>query len=183
VKKMAVKVLVPVLVLLMLVCMPLSMTSSASACKVLPVKAYITGLSGYDPNIKYVVIGNIMYLQYFKFWGTISMYIDGDPTPVLVNWVDVACGTYNIATNRGSYTFYEVWTLLNGLFAGGQLVGFDHPHTVGDPFGFYTPVSSIEGHIIVVGIGECAGQVIDVVLPWSPSAYAPYYFGGYWLTP
>ena len=186
-KKTAVKVLVPILALLML----LSMASSAKAYvpppTKIPVTVYITGETVTPADVstlKYVVSNDIMYLLYFTFSGTIAIK-DPSTTIATVNWVDVCWGTYNIATGLGSYTFFEVWTITSGQFAGGQLVGFDHPHTVGallqDITGIGAPITALEAHIIVVGIGACAGQVIDVS---SPNLLVTGYgMTGYWLTP
>ena len=148
-KKTAVKVLVPILALLML----LSMASSAKAYvpppTKIPVTVYLTGTSGVDSNIKYVVKDGFEYLLYLKFWGTISIF-DGVAPIATVNWVDVCWGSYDIATNLGSYTFFEVWTLSNGA----TFVGFDHPHSTGDLlnlFGIPTGnpgLTALEGHII-----------------------------------
>jgi hypothetical protein len=186
VKKMAVKVLVPILALLML----LSMASSVKACVFppptkTPISALITGFTSL-PSVtttKYVVRDDIEYLLYLKFSGTIAIYNSASEVIATVSWVDVCWGTYNIATNKGSYTFYEVWTILSGQSAGGTFVGFDHPHSVGDflaSFGITTnpPMTALEGHIIVFGIGACAGQVIDV---YCPNMYVSPYFTGYWL--
>jgi hypothetical protein len=127
------------------------------------------------------------YLLYFTLSGTIAIYNSASTQIATVNWVDVCWGTYNIATNLGSYTFYEVWTITSGLFAGGQFVGFDHPHTTGDFLAFFgittnPTVTAMEAHIVVFGIGACHGQVIDVA---SPNLFAPAtaYFAGYWLIP
>ena len=190
-KKMAVKVLVPILALLML----LSMASCVKACVIppptkIPVTAYITKFTsiGYS-SVKYVWRDDMEYLLYFTLSGTISIYNSVSSTLIAtVNWVDVCWGTYNSVTNLGSYTFYEVWTPGSTSPAlPGTFVGFDHPHTTGDflvAFGIATgglPLTAMEGHIIVVGIGACAGQVIDV---YSPNLLAPAtdYFAGYWLT-
>ena len=179
-KKTAVKVLVPILALLMLLSMASSVRAGAPPTKT-PVTVYITGITGQDlSTLKYVVSGNMMYLLYFKLWGTILIFVDGSSTPISVNWVDVCWGTYNIATNLGSYTFFEVWTLPDG----GQFVGFDHPHTVGDFLSAitgYPAVTAMEAHIIVVGICHDAGQVINVA---SPNLFVTGYgLTGYWLIP
>ena len=185
-KKTAVKVLVPILALLML----LSMASYVKACVFppptkIPVTASITGFTsiGYS-TVKIVVRDDMEYLLYFTLSGTISIY-GGSTVIATVDWVDVCWGTYNIATNLGSYTFYEVWTITSGLFAGATFVGFDHPHTTGDflaAFGITTnpTLTAMEGHIIVVGIGSAAGQVIDV---YAPNLFVNPYFAGYWLIP
>ena len=191
-KKTALKFLVPILALLML----LSMASCVKACVFppptkIPVSAYITGYLPPFPTaatVKYVVIGNIEYLLYLKMSGTIAIYDSPSTLIATVNWVDVCWGTYNIKTGLCSYTFYEVWTILTGPYAGGTLVGFDHPHGVGDlltAWGITSnlPLTALEGHIIVYGVGSiCHGQVIDV---YTPNVFAPAtdYFAGYWLIP
>jgi hypothetical protein len=106
--------------------------------------------------------------------------LDLPSTPIaIVSFVDVCWGTYNIATNLGSYTFYEVWTL-SGAPA---FVGFDHPVlSVGDlisAISGYPAWTAVSSHIIVYGIGAYARQVIDVA---SPNIYATPWTG-YWLTP
>jgi len=183
VKKMAVKILVPVLAFLML----LSMASCVKACVYpQPTKTAITailGTSSADTNVKYVVNGQTEYLLYYKFSGTFLIYagsytyFDLPSTPTAtVNFVDVCWGTYNIATNTGSYTFYEVWTVSNGA----TLFGFDHPiFSTGDlisSFSGYPALTALSSHIIVAGTG---GQVIDLV---TSNAYA-YPWTGYWVTP
>jgi len=165
VKKTAVKILVPILALLML----LSMASCVKACACSqPTRAFITaifGTFGGDTNVKYVVNGQTEYLLYCKISGTLLIYagsytyFDLPSTPMAtVNFVEVCWGTYNIATNMGSYTFYEVWTVSNGA----TLVGFDHPHTAGDfisSVSGYPALTAFSSHIVVAGTG---GQVVDV---------------------
>ena len=189
-KKKAVKIIVPILALLML----LAMASSAKAClfsppSKTPITVAITGLTSISySTLKYVVHDDIEYLLYFTFSGTIAIfagtfsYATLPSTPLTtVDFVDVCWGTYNIATNTGSYTFYEVWTISNGA----TFVGFDHPHSTGDLLSYLgvntgnPPWSAVEAHMVVVGTGAYAGQVIDVASPnllASPCT-------GYWLTP
>ena len=186
-KKMAVKVLVPILALLML----LSMASCVKACVFPPpTKTPITAVlltSSAGTTVKYVVSPcGVEYLLYLKLSGTLAIfagtysYLDLPSTPpiAIVSYVDVCWGTYNIATNLGSYTFYEVWTLSSAP----AFVGFDHPiHSVGDLISDVTgnPAwTAASTHIIVCGIGAYAGQVIDIA---SPNLFtAPW--TGYWLT-
>jgi len=175
VKKVRKKALVGIVGLLALAIVVSPMlVPSAAACEKYPAKVVLTGVSGFDTP-KYTVKDGVMFLQYFKFWGTLNLYIDGS-SAIPVNWVDVACGTYNIATNQGVYVFYEVWTL-----PGGGMVGFDNPHTVGDLLGIYAPTTHLEGHIIVAGNeGVWKGDILDV---YTPDVEAGIPFTGFLLTP
>ena len=190
--KMAVKVIVPILALLML----LSVASCANAFVIppptkIPITAVLGAPGGADTTVKYVVIGSNEYLLYYKFWGTLYIYpgtysyssLPPTLAPIAtVNYVDVCWGTYNSATNQGCYTFYEVWTLSSGP----NFVGFDNPiHSTGDFLAYVgvvtvnPPWTAASSHIIVVGIGAYAGQVIDIA---SPNLFATPW-NGYWLTP
>ena len=182
VKKAAVKILFPILALLML----LSVASCVKACACpQPTKTAITailGTSSADTNVKYVVNGQTEYLLCCRISGTLLIYagsytyFDLPTTPMAtVNFAEVCWGTYNIATNTGSYTFYEVWTVSNGA----TLVGFDHPHSVGDfisSVSGYPALTAFSSHIVVAGTG---GQVVDV----STSNVFAYPWTGYWVTP
>jgi hypothetical protein len=182
VKKTAVKILVPILAFLML----LSMASCVKACVCpQPTKTAITailGTSSADTNVKYVVNGQTEYLLYYKFSGTLLIYagsytyFDLPSTPMTtVNFVNICWGTYNIATNTGSYMFYEVWTLPSGA----TFVGSDHPVlSTGDlisAFSGYPALTALSSHIVVAGRG---GQVVDVA---TSNAYANPWTG-YWVT-
>jgi len=190
VRKIVVKILVPVLALLML----LSMASCVKACLIpqptkTPITAVIvTSVTDYT-TVKYVVNNHIEYLLYAKLSGTLALYqgtygyTNLPSTPfAIVSYVDTCWGTYNIVTNMGSYTFYEVWTISSAP----AFVGFDHPVlSTGDLLGGTTGITGYPGwtavssHIIVYGIGAYARQVIDVA---SPNLYtAPW--TGYWQTP
>ena len=187
-KKTAVKILVPILALLML----LSMASCVKACACSqPTRAFITaifGTFGGDTNVKYVVNGQTEYLLCCRISGTLLIYagsytyFDLPTTPMAtVNFAEVCWGTYNIATNTGSYTFYEVWTLSNGA----TFVGFDHPViSTEDLLGLFGVTTNpgwtaASTHITVEGTGASAGQVIDLA---TPNIYTNPWTG-YWLTP
>ena len=182
-KKMAVKIIVPILALFML----LSMVSSVKAF-VPPTKTAITAidLTFVGPTgAKYVVCNNIVD-EFFKSTGTVAIYkgtytYTSLPTApfAIASFVDIWWGTYNIATNTGCYTAYEVWTVPDTA----TFVGFDHPViTTGDFLSTltgYPGITALSSHITLAGTCASAGQAIDLassnllVYPWT----------GYWLTP
>jgi len=185
VKKTAVKVLVPILALLMLLSMASSVRAGAPPTKT-AITAVIVTVS-FGTTAKYVVSPwGIEYLLYVGASGTLAIFagtysystVVGKTPIAIVSFVDDWWGTYNIATNLGSYTAYEVWSLSSAAF-----VGFDHPvNTVGDlisDISGYPAATSLSSHIIVYGISAHAGQFIDIA---SPDLLATPWTG-YWLTP
>lgn len=178
------KVLVGLVALLALAMVASPLLSSASACTKVPASASLSGFLVFDPTTaKYAVSNGVLYLLYWQFSGTIAVTLDGG-APITWTWVDTCLGTYNVASNKGSYVFYEVWT--NPSF--GTMVGFDTPRSVGDfPIGvssgtgIYTPVTHLAGHIVVVGTkGAWKGDVLDVS---TSDLYLGIPFTGYLYTP
>ena len=177
------KLLFGIVGLLALAMVASPLLSSASACDKVAATATITGINIDPTTAKYSVKDGVVYLECFKFSGTMALKLDGG-SPITWNWVDTCWGTYDIASNKGTYVFYEVWT--NSLY--GKMVGFDNPHSVGDfPIGttsgtgIFTPVTHLEGHIVVAGVeGAWKGDVLDVS---TADLYLGIPFTGYLYTP
>ena len=181
--KLTFKLIVPILALLML----LSMASCVKACVFSPpTKTPITAvditLVTDSATAKYVVCNNIED-EFFKSSGTIAIYKGTysyttlPTTPIaIVSFVDTWWGTYNIATNVGSYTAYEVWILSTG----GTFVGFDHPVIATGDFlstlTGYASVTALSSHVTIIGTGTSTGQVINLA---TPNIFV-YPWTGYW---
>jgi hypothetical protein len=138
-----------------------------------PVTVTITGIDGMilPPEIR-VTKGGIQHLEYFSFWGTIGIAVEGEATAIPVEWVDICVGTYNPKNNKAVYRFDEVWTLPNG----DTFEGTGHITTEGDLFGGYTHMTA---HIILHGTGDYEGQLLSLRSDIDHGGLVEY--AGYWL--
>ena len=138
-----------------------------------PVTAVITGIMGADPVVEIrVTKGGIEHLEYFKFWGTMELTLEGASSSIPVEWVDVCVGTYNSKNNKGVYKFDEVWTLPGGTFE-----GIAHLKLEGSLFSY----THMTAHIILHGTGDYEGQILSLTSDDDTSGFPSY--AGYWLKP
>lgn len=145
----------------------------ASSPNKTPVICTITALTGMTtpPDIT-VTKGGIVHLQYWSFWGTMDISVEGETNPVSVEWVDEVVGTYNPKSNKAVYKFTEVWTLSNG----DTFEGTGHVTTEGDLFGGYTHMTA---HITLHGTGDYEGQMLSLRSDIDHGGFVEY--AGYWL--
>ena len=88
-------------------------------------------------------------------------------------YVDICVGTYNPRSDKGVYTFEEVWT-----FDGGTFVGTAHVKTEGTLWmGAYTRMTT---HIVLHGTGVYEGQILNLRSDQTVPGGFPVYTG-YWL--
>ena len=96
----------------------------------------------------------IDHILYLKMWGIIELYQGDNPTPTIVEWVDICEGLYNPRSNKGTWRFDEVWTI-DGNEA---FVGTDHVKVEGT----LTAPVSMRSHMILHGINDYEGQVLNL---------------------
>ena len=88
-------------------------------------------------------------------------------------YVDICVGIYNPRSDKGVYTFEEVWT-----FEGGTFVGTAHVKTEGTLLmGAYIRMTA---HIVLHGTGVYEGQILNLRSDQSEPGGFPVYTG-YWL--
>jgi len=112
----------------------------------------------------------IEHILYLKMWGIIELYQGDNPTPIIVDWVDICDGLYNPRSNKSVWRFDEVWQI-EGSDA---FVGTDHVKTVGP----LTAPESMNSHMILHGVGDYEGQVLNLWFTPEEGALV-----GTWLKP
>lgn len=151
------KVLVTVLALaLVLLATPLVGTVIAEPANKVPARAVITTLGfEIDPTTDIRVTDDgIEHISYLMMWGIIELYEGDNPTPIIVDWVDICEGLYNPECDKSIWRFDEVWEI-DGDPA---FVGTDHVKTVGP----LIAVESMKSHMILHGVGDYEGQVLNL---------------------
>ena len=111
----------------------------------------------------------IVTLNFLNMTGPITLTLD--ETVIEGTFVDICAGTYDPGTNKGVYTFEEVWT-----FDGGTFDGTADVETEGNLLGGqYTRMTT---QIILHGTGVYEGQTLDLS---SDEAGGFPCYTGYWL--
>jgi hypothetical protein len=137
-----------------------------------PVTVTITGITGMTfPEIR-VTKGGIEHLEYWSFWGTLDIAVEGEAIPISAEWFDICVGTYNPKNNKAVYRFDEVWTLPNG----DTFEGTGHITTEGSLFGGYTHMTA---QIILHGTGDYEEQLLALKSDIDHGGLVEY--SGYWL--
>ena len=142
-----------------LVCIFLAMLATpvmAAPANKVSARAAITTLGfEIDPTTDIRVTDDgIEHILYLKMWGIIELYQGDNPTPTIVDWVDICEGLYNPRSNKGVWRFDEVWTI-DGTDA---FVGTDHVKLEGT---LIDPIS-MGSHMILHGINYYEGQVLNL---------------------
>jgi hypothetical protein len=151
------KILLTVLALaVVLLATPFVGTVMAAPANKVPALATIT-TTGFeiDPTTDIRVTDDgIEHILYLKMWGIIELYQGDNPTPTIVDWVDICEGLYNPRSNKGVWRFDEVWTI-DGTDA---FVGTDHVKVEG----MLTAPTNMRSHMILHGINDYEGQVLNL---------------------
>jgi len=127
--------------------------------------------TGFDPTTLDIRVTDdgIEHIIYLEMWGIIELYQGDNPTPIIVEWVDICEGLYNPRSNKGIWRFDEVWTI-DGSPA---FVGTDHVKVEGP---LIAP-EAMKSHMVLHGVGDYEGQVLN--LWFEPVAT----LAGTWLKP
>ena len=111
----------------------------------------------------------IVTLNFMEMTGSITLTLDG--TDNYGTYVDICAGTYDPGSNKGVYTFEEVWT-----FDGGTFEGTADVETEGNLLGsLYTRMTT---QIILHGTGVYEGDSLN--LRSDEAGGFPFYTGD-WL--
>jgi len=121
-----------------------------------PARAAITVLGfEMDPTTDVRVTDDgIEHISYLMMYGTIELYEGDNPTPIIVDWVDICEGLYNPKCDKSVWRFDEVWSIEGSP----AFVGTDHVNTVGP----LTEVESMKSHMILHGVGDYDGQILNL---------------------